>query len=470
VGDGLVLNIKSRWDASGATAATAATERIVGSTGKATDAAKKMGEEFVQSDIRMRRVEMATRALAPALGMAASGGLTMASGAQAASIAVGFLGNAVRFASGPIGIAFTVATALGSAYLAMAGNAEQAKTKTAELTIATQAFSTAAREALNIQGEDEDALRRGLVARSRLSAMTDEAVILLRQKTEAQLADIETQALSIVVSGTLRGRVVDEASALQAVTLLWNQHKAVLAGLAPRLAEIAEKEKTTAELTKRETQTAIDAQIKGLDNLMKKRLVVDDIETDARNKRFVATKRTEQEILALRLQNARASAGVAGALAGYLETTGQASFETIKRLRYAEAIVNIAAGVTHALASENYIGAIAVAAMGAIQIATIAQTSPAGGGSVTAPSGALSSGPGAGAAPGPGAGGQTFLGGAGAGAGGGLAGATITVHADFYIQTLDVGSVSDAAWKRIVRKIADGLAFELNGLRNSFGG
>ena len=154
MGAELIVGIKSRFDAAGSEAAAKGLAGVIGGAERAGGAAKKMGAQFVDLEIRQRKVETATRVIGTEFANMAARGFSVASAAEAGAGAISFLGNALRFASGPIGVAVTVATALASALLMWTSNAEQAKQKTEELMTATQALG-AARSILLAQGRDE---------------------------------------------------------------------------------------------------------------------------------------------------------------------------------------------------------------------------------------------------------------------------------------------------------------------------
>jgi hypothetical protein len=155
VGSELLLGIKSRFDGSGAEGATRGIGAVEGAADRASSSAKRMAGQFAELEIRQRRVETATRVIGTEFANMAAKGFSVASAADAGAGALSFLGNAVRFASGPIGIAVTVATSLAAALLSWKANAEQAKQKTEELMSATQALASA-RSILLAQGRTEE--------------------------------------------------------------------------------------------------------------------------------------------------------------------------------------------------------------------------------------------------------------------------------------------------------------------------
>lgn len=165
------------------------------------------------------------------------------------------------------------------------------------------------------------------------------------------------------------------------------------------------------------------------------------------------------------LKAMHASARIMGALASLVESSGQDTFNIVKALRMAEAIVNTAAGVTAALAEDDIPGAIAIAAEGAAQIATIESASMQGGGSVSAPSMALGGGPDTGLT-----GTTTGTPTLGSMAPGGtttIGAATVNLYIENLVyQGLDPDSVPAAQMRRFVQRFAELYSFEVIGRGN----
>jgi len=79
---------------------------------------------------------------------------------------------------------------------------------------------------------------------------------------------------------------------------------------------------------------------------------------------------------------------VMGQLSNLIKNEGEKQFKIAKGLAIAEALINVAQGITKALAGPfPFLNAAAIAASGAIQIASIRRQQSSGGGSVTTPSG-----------------------------------------------------------------------------------
>lgn len=112
----------------------------------------------------------------------------------------------------------------------------------------------------------------------------------------------------------------------------------------------------------------------------------DAAEENARRMKEIADQ-LAAELLAARQQAVTAWAGVLGDLADLIKDKGEKAFRIAKALSIAEALINVAQGITKALAGPfPFINAAAIAAAGAIQIAKIRQQEPNGSGSVTPPS------------------------------------------------------------------------------------
>lgn len=172
--------------------------------------------------------------------------------------------------------------------------------------------------------------------------------------------------------------------------------------------------------------------------------------------------------VALSIQAAQQVGGVMGQLADFMEKSGSHSFRAMKALRVAEAVINTAAGVAQALGTipppYSFIAAGAVAAAGAIQVATIMRTEPGGSGSgpgIGSIGGGTSTGPGPGQGTGPSATSIT--------SGGGGGGGPMTVNIYFEkgsiaLQALNFDDLPPGAARRVGRAIVNEVSMQLNGL------
>lgn len=151
-----------------------------------------------------------------------------------------------------------------------------------------------------------------------------------------------------------------------------------------------------------------------------------------------ANRRAQEQMVRDRQSTLSAVASVLGQLANLIRDQGERQFRIAKGLAIAEALINVATGITKALAGPfPFINAALVAAAGAIQIAAIRRQQPYGAGSVTPPSG------GGGAAIGSGAGGGSEGGGSSGSSGRAGGGATGGAAAAARDQRVYVEGISD---------------------------
>ena len=162
------------------------------------------------------------------------------------------------------------------------------------------------------------------------------------------------------------------------------------------------------------------------------------------------TLRAEEDRANLRRQAASDIGRTLGSLSRLISTEGKKQFRIAKGLAIAEALINVAVGVTRTLGQPfGIIRAIATVAAGAVQIAAIRRQQPGGSGS-----------PSSGGGGGGGGGGSTSRDSGGGGGGGGGGGAAPVV------QTLHVVGLKDDEWLSgaRVRGIAQALIdFQENG-------
>jgi len=193
------------------------------------------------------------------------------------------------------------------------------------------------------------------------------------------------------------------------------------------------------------------------------------IEQEKENKLNKIDRDATKSRLSLQVAAAQQVAGVMGQLADFMEKSGSQSFRAMKALRVAEAVINTAAGVAQALGTIpppfSYIAAAAVAAAGAIQVATILRTEP---GSAGAGPGVGSIGGGATGSTTGGTGPGSTAGSIGGGRGGGGGGPT-TVNLYFEkgsiaLQALSFDDLPPGSARRVGRDIVREISQQINGL------
>jgi hypothetical protein len=504
VGAELILGIKSKFDAKGSEAAAAGLEGIVRGADKAGEGAKRLAKDFVDLELRQRKVETATRIVGSELITMAGSGFSVASAAQAGAGAVSFLGNALKFASGPIGIAVTVLTSLASAALMLKANSEQATTAIVdpnERTIATDKLNRA-RAILSVEKEladskktekdlltlirplqEENTRNTALRTRAKLDlALAEHNVaagamefVRIAKEEKEEIADLTTkisanterintlkdaaygagQAADLLAASL---RNVGSASAGGTLGIGLVSLETVKAGLT--IESSMGRVGNSLDLTKvkwQEVGTA--AKDAGFLEAMAARIAADEVAAAESKKRAAV------------IQTAQATANVAGALASYLEQTGNASFETIQGIRIAEAVINTAAATMAAWnaglnSTGNYYAAAAmaasVAAVGALQIAAIASASP-GGGSAPPAAPSFSGSPATAPATGPPVGTPVGTPVGPTGTSTGFSG-TMNLNVNVTLNALDADSVSKASLRRLADRIADMIWFRIHGL------
>jgi len=192
------------------------------------------------------------------------------------------------------------------------------------------------------------------------------------------------------------------------------------------------------------------------------------IEAEKQNKLTKIDRDAAKARLALQVSAAQQVGGVMGQLADFMEKSGSHSFRAMKALRVAEAVINTAAGVAQALGTIpppfSFIAAGAVAAAGAIQVATILRTEPGGSGAgpgVGSIGGGTTTGATGGAGPGPSASSVT------SGGGGGGGPVTVNVYFDkgsIALQALNFDDLPPGAARRVGRDIVEAVSMQINGL------
>lgn len=150
-----------------------------------------------------------------------------------------------------------------------------------------------------------------------------------------------------------------------------------------------------------ERQLAVsEAYKKGIIGLEAYIAAIGQLETNAANHAIEVDKAKSDQQIANAAMVMNAVGSILGSMASMMDQNNKKEFEAGKVLRYGQAIINTAAGVTQALGSSppplNFVMAAAVAAAGAAQIAVIARQqykspSSGGGGSLAAPSASGSS-------------------------------------------------------------------------------
>jgi len=407
----------------------------------------KTGDDALGLDVRHRKLETTTRILGMEMSNMARSGFTQAAAATSASSAIGLLGNSLTFASGPLGLAFVAVTALAEGLLTWYTNANKANTATIDLTESTDALRSAADtlEANNEIGASRRLLRaskileseKQLAAAGKLLKDLAGERMALEQQNEPILEQLartkERLARDEKAANQLGGEFVTiakmtrlEVSNLEAqlkptaarITLLGEATFATGEALAIMNEAMKDIGKSSAS-----GQMGIGAITVGIANMgietdnaflqMHKNMDLTKVkwhEVSAAAKdsaviqilvaRMIAEEqmRRDAAMFQYKISAFQQTAQVAGALATYLQQTGQASFETVQALRMGEAVINTAAGIMNAIGGSgipypyNLVAAASVAALGAIQIATIASASPGSSGSVSMPSGSTSSG------------------------------------------------------------------------------
>lgn len=471
----VVISYRSAFDASGAAGALRANDAVGASVQRYGTNLKGSASSLVDFELKERRVEAVTKNVSAALFTAAQSGSAMQGGMRAGAAALDFLGNAAGSLAGPVGIAILLATNLAAAFLQVTANSKDAADQAAKMAEKQRDLNRAISETLELQADPED-LAHTIRLRAQLITADEKRIDFLRKITEGDMQVIQAELLAL---GLQKERTGSTAEITRKEEGLIGSYKRHVAGL--REIDAADKLRgTTLEATEVSyrdlTRTILDGNVLALqsdaDRFAK--------EKAARDKSIADERARVRALVLIHAAGSTQIASLAGNLAQLLETTGGASFNTIKGLRYAEAVINTAAGVVNAIGGSgipypyNLIAAASVAAAGAVQVATIAKTSPGGGGSITAPSASIGGGGGIPAAGGGGGGGPGpfTIGGMGGGGGGvgALAGATVTVTIEQVVfQALDWSTMSDAAKLRLGAELARILSFQMNGLGNRFG-
>ncbi len=493
----VVLRYRSSFDAAGAEAAQKANLGVAKSVDVVGESKQKLGKATVDLELKQRKLEGVTKVLATEFANTARAGFSMESAATAGSAAISFLGNTMRFASGPIGALVTIGATLAATFLLTSTKAQETKREIEAVASATEVYSKTL-SLLALAGLTSNADQvKAIENAKKLAEQTKTLAEIEHEKAKASAARfIEDTRLAVATTNltaaqqalgevnekvvrddyeilTARQRVADATNALKKATESQKAAAEIEAIYAKQVqistVALTAKEGPALRIQQINAQTVenFGAWSAGMEEIDADEMALDQ----ARQQRAESERSRERSLLQMKIGAAQAWAGVAGSLATYLEQTGKASFDTIKGIRYAEAIVHTAAGVANALAQPvPYPVAVAmaasVAAAGAIQIATIASTSPGGGGSISAPS--LGGG---GAGGGAGGGGGTMLTAPGAGGGGG-GGGPVTVNLtieSLNFSALDMDSIPLATLRQIARRFAELISFELNRLGNSLG-
>lgn len=492
MGAELVVGIKSRFDAAGAEAATKGLQGVVGAAGRAGNAAKKLGSDFVDLEIKHRRIESATRVLGTEFANMGRSGFTMAAAAESGASAISLLGNSVRFASGPIGIAVTVATALASALLMWSANAKTAAVATHQLATGVEALGFAQQilEA-RVKGVSTEAINH---IKNLQQEATDTANITKLTEGRKEVADkyVETMKAQAAAQAALNQAEASRPKNVSGVKET-DYEKASYgnAKLAEALADAAKKtnaakgeldlydasiQAVTASLEEiEEPADSLAGDLEHQAYLLDKLGVEDWPEYGASaldTMRVIEAAEAEltQKQMAMRALAFNTAASALGTLATFAEAAAGSELEVVKGLRAAEAVINgIAAGqqavATYGPTPLGYAVA-AVAVAGGIAAATQIMSTQRGSASASAPavpSFGGSQGPSAnpspvgsnvGAAPAaPGYSGQR----------GGFSG-TMNLTFNMQVNVLDPDAINNATLRRLGRRMAEIILFEINAL------
>lgn len=513
-----VWDWRTTYDGSGSQQMIRDTNQIAGATQRTTAALKTEEQAVLQVDVSKRRLMSSTQMTTASLLAFGSGTGGAAAGMQALGSAVGFMGHTLGGIAGPLSLIILLASAVGEGFLRFGEHAEKASDKAErlskqledvkheieELDASEKLADRFAVERLVTLEREIDAQKRLAEALATVDRARDKVGTALKHLSDLQAEQVlESDAYNESLKAFR-----DEGVSTVELTEKWTKRQVELSkAIEGTRGEVKRLSEQQGELM-RATHGVVEQNKDGIISLLGFRRATFDNELEtaklgqvfkdqldisktvwkevtktakdeATIQRLVAIQ-TAQEIYdaqvelekkqaALRVKAFHDFESIEASLVTVVEKSGQASFKTIKDLKYAEAIVNTAAGVAMALSGSvppfNFIAAAAVAAAGAAQIATIASTTPSGGGSVQSPSGSSPSGSittagptTTGSAP---TSGPTAAGSSGVG--------TMNVYFEnITFEALDPESIPARRLRQFVHRFAELLSEEMNGLGNSF--